>query len=106
MLGSYLRPCGGSRRWRWMTIVLDPRLIERVEAALDEIRPALQVDGGSVEIVEVTREHILRLNLLGACSDCPMSAITLRLGIERLIFERVPEITGVEAEGSCEPGWA
>ena len=80
--------------------MLDPRLIDRVEAALDEIRPALQIDGGSVEIVEITNEHVLRLSMLGACTDCPMSGVTLRLGIERLIFERVPEITGVEAEGS------
>jgi Fe-S cluster biogenesis protein NfuA len=88
-----------------MADVLDPRLIERVEAALDEIRPALQMDGGSVEILEVTREHVLRLNLLGSCTDCPMSAVTLRLGIERLIFERVPEITGVEAEGAVTAPW-
>jgi Fe-S cluster biogenesis protein NfuA len=84
--------------------MLDSRLIDRVEAVLDEIRPALQIDGGGVEIIEITREHVLRLNMLGACTDCVMSAMTLRLGIERLIFERVPEITGVEAEGVLTAG--
>ena len=85
--------------------MLDPRLIDRVEAALDEIRPALEMDGGNVEILEVTAEHVLRLSMVGACTDCPMSAVTLRLGIERLIQERVPEITGVEAEGAIESDW-
>lgn len=86
--------------------MLDPRLIDRIEAALDEIRPALEMDGGNVEILEVTAENVLRLNLVGACTDCPMSAMTLRMGIQRLIFERVPEITGVEAEGAVEANWS
>lgn len=85
--------------------MLDPRLIDRIEAALDEIRPALEMDGGNVEILEVTSENVLRLSMVGACTDCPMSAMTLRMGIERLIFERVPEITGVEAEGAVDADW-
>lgn len=81
------------------------QLIDRIEHALDEIRPALEMDGGSVELIEVTPENIVRLNMVGSCTDCPMSMLTLRLGIERLLLERVPEVTGVEAEGAVEPAW-
>ena len=85
--------------------ILDLHLVDRVEAALDEIRPALEMDGGSVEILDITAENIVRLNMIGSCSGCPVSAMTVRLGIERLLRERVPEITGVEAEGMGEPNW-
>jgi Fe-S cluster biogenesis protein NfuA len=85
--------------------LLDPALVERVESALDEIRPALELDGGSVEILDITAENIVRLNMVGSCCGCPVSAITVRLGIERLLRERVPEITGVEAEGMGQPDW-
>lgn len=85
--------------------ILDPDLVDRVEAALDEIRPALEMDGGSVEILDITAENIVLLNMMGSCSGCPVSAMTVRLGIERLLRERVPEITGVEAEGMGEPQW-
>ncbi len=72
---------------------------EAVEAALDEIRPAIQLDGGDVELVEITDDGIVRLEMMGACGGCPMSMLTLRAGIERLLFARVPGITGVEAVG-------
>jgi len=85
--------------------ILDLHLVDRVEAALDEIRPALEMDGGSVEILDITAENIVRLNMIGSCSGCPVSAMTVRLGIERLLRERVPEITGVEAEGAGAPNW-
>ena len=85
--------------------ILDLQLVDRVEAALDEIRPALEMDGGSVEILDITAENIVRLNMVGSCCGCPVSAMTVRLGIERLLRERVPEITGVEAEGMGEPNW-
>ena len=70
---------------------------EAVEAALDEIRPAIQLDGGDVELVEVTNEGIVRLAMVGACGGCPMAMLTLKAGIERLLFDRVPGIAGVEA---------
>ncbi len=64
---------------------------ERVEAALDKIRPALRADGGDVELVDV-KEGVATVRLTGACGGCPMSAMTLRMGIERVIKEDVPEI--------------
>ena len=69
---------------------------ERVEAALEEIRPALQADGGDVELVDVT-EGVVKVRLKGACSGCPMSAMTLKQGIERLLKERLPEVKEVIA---------
>jgi len=72
---------------------------EAVEAALDEIRPAIQLDGGDVELVEITDDGVVRLTMVGACGGCPMAMLTLRAGIERLLFDRVPGIAGVEAVG-------
>ena len=69
---------------------------ERVEAALEEIRPALQADGGDVEMVDVT-EGVVKVRLKGACSGCPMSTMTLKQGIERLLKERLPEVKEVIA---------
>jgi Fe-S cluster biogenesis protein NfuA len=69
---------------------------ERVEAVLEEIRPALQADGGDVELVNVT-EGVVEVRLKGACSGCPMSAMTLKQGIERLLKERLPEVKEVIA---------
>lgn len=86
-------------------MVMDPVMVDQIERALDEIRPALEMDGGTVELMEITPEKVVRLALIGACSGCPMSALTLRMGIERLLFERVPGITGVEAEGAVDPEW-
>ncbi len=67
---------------------------EKVKAALDKIRPALQADGGDVELVEV-KDGIVKVKLTGACSGCPMSAITLKKGIERVLKEQVPEVKAV-----------
>ncbi len=69
---------------------------ERVEAVLEEIRPALQADGGDVELVDVI-EGVVKVRLKGACSGCPMSTITLKQGIERLLKERLPEVKEVIA---------
>jgi Fe-S cluster biogenesis protein NfuA len=68
-----------------------------VRNALDEIRPALQADGGDVELVEVTEDGVVRVRLQGACQGCPMSAMTLKNGIERVIMEKVPGVVEVEA---------
>lgn len=72
-------------------------LLERVEAALDTIRPYLEADGGNVKIVDVTEEMTLRLELTGTCSSCPMSAMTLKAGVEEAVKKAVPEILKVEA---------
>ncbi len=71
-------------------------LQERVMAVINRIRPAVQSDGGDVELVEITKENICRIRLHGACVSCPSSSVTLHNGIERNIREKVPEIAGVE----------
>jgi len=68
---------------------------EKVEQALAEVRPALQADGGDVELVDVTPDGIVKVKLTGACHGCPMAEMTLRQGIENHLKERVPEITSV-----------
>jgi Fe-S cluster biogenesis protein NfuA len=70
---------------------------ELVEAALDKIRPTLKGDGGNVELVEVTEAGVARVRLTGACKGCPMSRVTLKNGIERLLLQEVPGLKAVEA---------
>jgi Fe-S cluster biogenesis protein NfuA len=72
-------------------------LLQRVEAALDTIRPYLEADGGNVSIEEITPNMIVRLRLLGSCGSCPMSIMTLKAGIEQAIKRSVPEIEAIEA---------
>lgn len=74
-------------------------MVERskVEDALNLIRPALQRDGGNVELVEVTAEGVVKVKLVGACGTCPMSILTLKRGIEATLRQRIPEISSVEA---------
>ena len=69
---------------------------KRVQEALDEIRPQIQLDGGDVELVSVEKSTV-KVRLVGHCAGCPMSAMTLKNGVEALIKERVPEIEKVEA---------
>jgi Fe-S cluster biogenesis protein NfuA len=69
--------------------------IENVKKVLDEIRPALQADGGDMQLVEVTDDGTVRLRLLGACGHCPMSIMTLKMGIERRLKEKVPGVKEV-----------
>jgi Fe-S cluster biogenesis protein NfuA len=69
---------------------------KRVQNALDEIRPQIQLDGGDVELVAVEKQTV-KVRLTGHCAGCPMSAMTLKNGVEALIKERVPEIQKVEA---------
>ena len=68
---------------------------EKVEAALNEIRPMLQRDGGDVELVDI-EGGVVKVRLQGACAGCPMSQMTLRNGIERVLKDRIPEVTAVE----------
>jgi Fe-S cluster biogenesis protein NfuA len=67
---------------------------EKVESALVKVRPALQADGGDIELVDVS-EGVVKLKLKGACAGCPMSAMTLRDGVERLLKEQIPEVKEV-----------
>jgi Fe-S cluster biogenesis protein NfuA len=69
---------------------------EKVEEALAGIRPALQADGGDVELMDV-KEGVITVKLTGACGGCPMSTMTLRHGIERVIKKQVPEVKEVVA---------
>ena len=69
---------------------------ERVQAVLDQIRPALQADGGDVELVDVTDEGVVKVALQGACRGCPMSQLTLSNGVERVLKEQIPEVVRVE----------
>ena len=70
---------------------------EKVESALNKIRPSLQADGGDVELTEVTPEGVVKVRLTGACGGCPMSQMTMKMGIERIIKQEVPEVKEVIA---------
>jgi Fe-S cluster biogenesis protein NfuA len=70
---------------------------QEVQAALDIVRPQLQADGGDAELVDVTDEGVVKLRLTGACGGCPMSQMTLKMGIERILKEKVPSVKSVEA---------
>jgi Fe-S cluster biogenesis protein NfuA len=69
---------------------------KRVQKALEEIRPQIQADGGDIELVAIEKQT-LKVRLRGACAGCPMSAMTLKQGVENLVKKRVPEILKVEA---------
>jgi Fe-S cluster biogenesis protein NfuA len=69
---------------------------EAVEKALNLVRPALQADGGNVELVDVTEDGVVSVRLTGACGSCPMSTMTLKMGVERVLKEQVPGVTSVE----------
>ncbi len=81
-----------------MTTTTSPTTLhEKVEAALETIRPYLAADGGNVRITEITPNNEVYLELMGACESCPMSAMTLKAGVEQAIISSVPEITAVKA---------
>ncbi len=69
---------------------------ERIEKAIERIRPSLQADGGDIELVDVT-EGVVKVKLTGACAGCPASQITLRMGVEQYLKEEVPEVKEVIA---------
>ena len=79
------------------TVVNNDQLISKIERALDSMRPYLAADGGNVKILEVTEDKTVRLELIGSCGLCPMSAMTFKGGLEEAILRAVPEITKVEA---------
>ena len=69
---------------------------EKVEKVLDKVRPSLMADGGNVELVDV-EDGVVKVRLTGACGGCPMSQMTLKMGIERVIKQEIPEIQEVVA---------
>ncbi|OGS34534.1 MAG: hypothetical protein A2474_07980 [Elusimicrobia bacterium RIFOXYC2_FULL_34_12] len=70
---------------------------EKVEKALEKIRPFLKQDGGDVQLIDVTEDGIVKVKLLAACAGCPMASMTLKNGIEKAIKKEVPEVKSVEA---------
>ena len=72
-------------------------LTEKINGALEQLRPFLNADGGDMELVEITDDAIVRVRLLGACSDCSMSMMTLKAGVEEAVKKVAPEIQAVEA---------
>ena len=72
-------------------------LLKRIEASLDTMRPYLNDDGGNVEVLEVTKDMVVKVKLLGACSTCPQSIMTMKAGIEEAVKRAVPEVKAVEA---------
>ena len=75
----------------------DQSLIEKVEIAIDEIRPYLIADGGDIKVVSIDNKNIVNLELLGSCETCTMSPMTLKAGVEEAIKQQVPEIKGINA---------
>ena len=72
-------------------------LLNKADRALDDIRPFLKVDGGNVEVVDITENMILRVRWMGNCQSCSMSAMTMKAGIEQAVRNKLPEIVSVEA---------
>lgn len=80
-----------------MEVTDKQQLLERIESALSSVRPHLRVDGGDVEVVELTDDMHVKIRWMGMCESCSMSAMTLRAGIQEAIRGQIPEIVGVEA---------
>ena len=78
------------------TIATVEELTQKIEASLDSIRPYLEADGGNVKIKQVTNDHVVKLEFVGACGNCPMSTMTFKAGVEEAIRRAVPEIKGIE----------
>jgi Fe-S cluster biogenesis protein NfuA len=74
---------------------MEEKMKEKVEASLGKIRPSLNADGGDVELVEVSPDGVVKVKLTGACGGCPMSQMTLKMGIEKLLKKEVPEVKEV-----------
>ncbi|MCH2083232.1 MAG: NifU family protein [Saprospiraceae bacterium] len=80
-----------------MSVTEKQDLIAKIDHALNDVRPHLAVDGGNVEVVDITENKIVRVKWLGSCENCTMSAMTLKAGIEQAIKNKIPEVNGVEA---------
>ena len=77
-------------------------LIEKVENAINEIRPYLEADGGDIKVVSIDNKNVVNLELIGSCESCPMSPMTLKAGVEEAIKKQVPEIKGINAINGIE----
>jgi len=73
----------------------EEKMRENVEKALDKIRPALRADGGDIELIDVV-DGVVKVRLTGACGGCPMSQMTLKMGVEKVLKQQVPEVKSVE----------
>jgi Fe-S cluster biogenesis protein NfuA len=78
------------------TIATVEELTQKIEASLDSIRPYLEADGGNVKVAHVSDDHIVKLEFVGNCGNCPMSTMTFKAGVEEAIKKAVPEIKGIE----------
>ena len=78
-----------------MSVEEKKELLLKVDRALEDLRPHLAVDGGDIEVVDITEERVAKIKWLGNCEACSMSAMTLRAGVEETLRAKVPEITGV-----------
>ena len=79
------------------TIIDQNALLQKVELALDSIRPYMETDGGNIRIIDITPEMVVRVELTGNCGTCPMSTMTMKAGVEQAILKMVPEIVSVVA---------
>jgi Fe-S cluster biogenesis protein NfuA len=77
--------------------ITDPEILNKVNYALDQLRPFLEADGGDIELIDISDDFIARVKLLGACSSCSMSEMTLKAGVEEALKKAVPEIRYVES---------
>lgn len=78
-----------------MGIITDKAIIDKIEGALDEIRPYLEADGGDINLVEVSDQMVVKVKLLGACSSCNVSMMTMKSGVEQAVKRAVPEVQEV-----------
>ena len=78
-------------------MITDLKIIDKIQEALAQLRPFLEADGGDIQLVEVSDSYIAKVKLLGACSSCSMSLMTLKAGVEEAVKRAVPEIKSVEA---------
>lgn len=79
-----------------MNTVTPEDITKKIEASLDSIRPYLIADGGNVKILELSSDHVLKLEFVGACGNCPMSTMTFKAGVEEAIKKAVPEVKSIE----------
>lgn len=78
-----------------MGIITDKAIIDKIEGALNEIRPYLEADGGDINLVEVSDQMVVKVKLLGACSSCNVSMMTMKSGVEQAVKRAVPEVKEV-----------
>ena len=85
-----------------MSDTVESLLIDKVNLAIDQLRPFLHADGGDMELVDITADYVVRVRLLGACKDCSMSTMTLKAGLEDAIRAAAPEVKAVVAVDELE----